>query len=85
MKRTKDWEKLDSMERKIIDGFAEPWQRTFLKRFHELLRIRKLYKRDIIALLDENPNKEKLLQLILILMNILLLQKYLKISISLKP
>lgn len=61
MKRTKDWEKLDSMERKIIDGFAEPWQRIFLKRFHELLRIRKLYKGDIITLLDENPNKEKLL------------------------
>lgn len=61
MKSLRYFETLDSMEKKIIRGLQHPWQQNFIVHFYELLEEYNLRKKDIPILLDNNPNKEKLL------------------------
>lgn len=49
------------MERKAIRELQHPWQQNFIIRFYELLEEYNLRKKDIPILLNNSPNKEKLL------------------------
>ena len=61
MKSSRYFNSLDSMEKKAIRELQHPWQRNFIIRFYELLEEYNLRKKDIPILLNNNPNKEKLL------------------------
>lgn len=52
---------LDYLDKKKIEGCYHPWQKNFLIRFYKLLQKHRLRKKDIPILLDNNPDKEKLL------------------------
>lgn len=61
MKSSRYFNSLDSMEKKAIRELQHPWQRNFIIRFYELLEEYNLRKKDIPILLNNSPNKEKLL------------------------
>ena len=61
MKLPRYFDSLDSMEKKAIKELQHPWQQNFIVHFYELLEEYNLRKKDIPILLDNNPNKEKLL------------------------
>ena len=61
MQKTRYDDDLDSKEKEQIERLQRPWQRTFLKRFYAQLQKQKLRKRDVILLLNNVPNKDRLL------------------------
>lgn len=61
MQKTRYDDDLDTKEKEQIESLQRPWQRTFLKRFYSQLQKQRLQKKDIILLLDNIPDKDKLL------------------------
>lgn len=61
MQKTRYDDDLDSKEQEQIESLQRPWQRTFLKRFYAQLQKQRLRKKDVILLLDNIPDKDKLL------------------------
>lgn len=58
MQKTRYDDDLDIKEKEQIESLQRPWQRTFLKRFYAQLQLR---KKDVILLLDNVPDKGRLL------------------------
>lgn len=61
MQKTRYDDDLDIKEQEQIGRLQRPWQRTFLKRVYALLQKRRLRKKDVILLLDNVPDKDRLL------------------------
>ena len=58
MQKTRYDDDLDIKEKEQIESMQRPWQKTFLKRFYAQLQLR---KKDVILLLDNVPDKGRLL------------------------
>lgn len=61
MQKTRYDDDLDIKEKEQIESLQRPWQGTFLKRFYAQLQKQRLRKKDVILLLDNVPDKDRLL------------------------
>lgn len=61
MQKTRYDDNLDIKEKEQIESLQRPWQRIFLRRFYEQLQKQQLQKKDVILLLDNIPDKDRLL------------------------